>query len=359
MKMDLKEIFKIMIEKNASDAFIKGNDHIRLRTYTEVSLPIGHGYSNKEMSELVAGMISDREKDALRTKRNCELAIHYEDRWRFRVAIFYEKDNLVMVLRRIDLKPTAFSELNLPSKLLEQLCAERRGLVLITGMAGSGKSTTIAAILEFINANFGKHILTIEEPIEFTFEEKKSIINQRELGRDVVTYDDALRQSVIHSPDVIYISNIRDRDTCYAALSAAETGILVVSTVHSINAVSTVERIINFFPVDERQFILTQLSFLLKGTLSLRLVPRIDAAGLIPAYEAMTLSPTISALIRENELNKIPKCISESDIFDMNSFNQCLWKLVQDRKISSETALTYSDEKKELLLLMDRAKYIN
>jgi len=357
--MDLKEIFKIMVEKNASDAFIKGNDHVRIRTYTEVSLPIGRGYNNEEMSELIAGITSDREKEELRTKKSCELAIYYEDRWRFRVAIFYEKNNLVIILRKIDLKSISFNELNLPSKLLEQLCVERRGLVLITGMAGSGKSTTIAAMLEFINANFGKHILTIEEPIEFTFEEKKSIINQRDLGKDVFTYNDALRQSVIHSPDVIYISNIRDRDTCYAALSAAETGILVVSTVHSFNAVSTVERIVNFFPADERQFILTQLSLLLKGTFSLRLLPRIDAAGLIPAYEAMTLSPTISALIRENDLDKLPKCISESDIFYMKSFNQCLWELVQAKKISTQTALTYSDEKKELLLLMDRIKYIN
>ena len=357
--MDLKEIFKVMIEKNASDAFIKGNDHTRMRTYTEVSLPIGRGYSNKEMAEIVAGITGDREREELRTKRSCELAIYYEDRWRFRVAIFYEKENLVIILRKLDLKSVSFNELNLPSKFLEQLCAERRGLILITGMTGSGKSTTIAAMLEFINANFGKHILTIEEPIEFTFEEKKSLINQRSLGKDVFTYGDALRQSVIHSPDVIYISNIRDRDTCYAALSAAETGILVVSTLHSINAVSTVERIINFFPANERHFILTQLSLLLKGTFSLRLIPRIDADGLIPAYEAVTLSPTISALIRENELNKIPKCISESGIFDMKSFNQCLWELVKAKKISTQTALTYSDEKKELLLLMDRTKYTN
>lgn len=357
--MDLKEIFKIMVEKNASDAFIKGDNHIRMRICTEIGLPIGRGYNNKEMAQFVAGITNDREKEELRTKRNCELAIYYEDRWRFRVTIFYERDNLVVVLRKIDLKSVSFDELNLPSKLLEQLCAERRGLILITGMTGSGKSTTIAAMLEFINANFGKHILTVEEPIEFTFEEKKSLINQRGLGKDVFTYDDALRQSVTHSPDVIYISNIRDRDTCYAALSAAETGILVVSTVHSINAVSTIERMINFFPADERQFILAQLSLLLKGTFSLRLIPRIDTDGLIPAYEAMTLSPTISMLIKENELNKIPECISESDIFNMKSFNQCLWELVQAKKISPQSALTYSDEKKELLLLIDRTEYIN
>ncbi len=357
--MDIKEIFKIMVEKNASDAFIKGNEHVRLRIYTEISLPMGRSYNNEEIAELVDRITDEDEKEDLRVKRNCELAILYEDRWRFRVAIFYEKNHLVLILRRIDLKSISFNDLGLPSKYLEHLCSERRGIILVTGMTGSGKSTTIAAMLEYINANFGKHILTIEEPIEFTFKEKKSIINQRDLGKDVFTYYDALRQSVIHSPDVMYISNIRDRDTCYAALSAAETGILVVSTVHSINAVSTVERLINFFPADERRFILMQLSLLLKGTFSLRLIPRIDVGGLIPAYEAMTLSPTIAAHIKENELNKIPKTISESDIFDMKSFNQCLWELVRAKKISPQSALAYSDEKKELVLLMDRTEYMN
>jgi len=351
--MDINAIFKVMIDEDASDAFIKGDHPVRLRIFNDIKTVSECGYTRKEIADLVSGIVGPREQEELLAKRNCEITMHHGNQWRFRIAIFYEKDSFIVVIRRINLKALTFADLNLPGQLLEKLCKERRGLVLITGMAGSGKSTTIAAMIEFINANFGKHILTIEEPIEFTFEEKKSIIDQRNIGKDVVNYDDALRQSVIHSPDVIYVTNIRDRDTCYAALSAAETGILVFSTVHSINSVSTVERVANFFPADERHFILTQLSLLLKGVVSLRLIPRSDARGLIPAYEAMTLSPTISSLIRENKLWEIPKCIAESDIFDMKSFNQCLWELVKAKKISQQAALEYSDEKKELILLMD------
>ncbi len=352
--MKLDEIFKMMIEKNASDAFIKANSPIHMRIYSDVKIVMERPYSKKEVEDIVSGITTDRDKDNLRGKRNCELACYLDDRWRFRVVIFYEKGNFAIVIRRVDLKTLTFSQLNLPVKLLENLCKERRGLVLVTGMTGSGKSTTIASMIEYINMNYGKHIVTIEEPIEYTFEEKKSIVNQRDIGKDVFSYEDALRQSVIHSPDVIYIANIRDRDTCYAALSAAETGILVFSTIHSVNAISTIERIVNFFPSNEHTFILTQLSFLLKGVLSLRLIPRIDVEGLIPAYEAMTLSPTIANLIRTNQLREISSCIAESGIFGMTGFNQCLWDLVQEKKISKETALDYSDERKELVLLMDR-----
>lgn len=355
--MNLTEILTLMIEKKASDAFVKVGAPIRMRIYTEIVTVVECCYSKEDMAQLLSGLMSDSDREILQRDKNCELASYLGERWRFRVGIFYEKENFSIVIRKIDLNMLVFSDLNLPAKFLENMCKERRGLVLVTGMTGSGKSTTIASMIEFINANYRKHIITIEEPIEFTFREKKSIINQRNIGRDVMSYDDALKQSVIHSPDVICIANICDRDTCYAALSAAETGILVLSTVHSVNTVSTIERLVNFFPAREHNFILTQLSSLLKGVLSLRLIPRIDAEGLIPAYEAMTLSSTISDLIRENKLWEIPKCLANSDIFGMTSFKQCLWELIQTGKITKELALEYSDEKKELVLSIDGIKH--
>lgn len=343
-----------MIKENAQDAFIKGSGAIRMRISTELKVIKEKGPGSGEMKELVSLLTCARDKELLEKERNCEFAINYQGRWRFRVVVFYQKDEPVMVIRKIDLETLDFTDLNLPARVLENFCRERRGLILVTGMTGSGKSTTIAAMLEYINRNYGKHILTMEEPVEFTFEEKKAIINQRDLGKDVMFYGDALRQSVIHSPDVIFISNIRDRDTCWAALTAAETGVLVVSTIHSVNVVSTVERIVNFFPLQEQHLILMQLSFLLKGVLSLRLIPRADTKGLIPAYEAMTLSPTISSLLRENKIWEIPKCVADSHIFDMKSFNQCLLGLIKEKKISVETAMEYSDEKKDLKLMLDR-----
>src|SRR4030042_4923014 len=166
-----------------------------------------------------------------------------------------------MVIRNVRSSISSFEELNLPSEVLKKLCTERRGLVLLTGSAGSGKSTTIASMIEHINANSHKHILTVEEPIEFTFRDKNSIVNQRELGLDVSSYAVALRAFTLQSPDVIYIANIRDYATMSAALTAAETGVLGLSTLHTINAPQTVERIINFFPPHQHQEICLQLSY--------------------------------------------------------------------------------------------------
>jgi len=163
-----------------------------------------------------------------------------------------------------------------------------------------------------------------------------------------------LKQFAVHSPDVIYIGNIRDRQTCHAALTAAETGALVFSTTHTVNAFSTIERIVNFFPAPQQHLIFSQLAFLLKGVVSLRLLPRIDTQGLIPAYEAMALSPTISSLIRENRLWEMPKYIASGEIYGMKSFNQCLMELVEAKKISVQAALENSDKKEELGLQFRR-----
>lgn len=354
--MDINKIFDVFIEANATDIFIKGDSPLRMRSLSEVKAIEGYRFSAKDVNELVAKITDDYGKEELRKNKNCEFAIQHGERWRFRVAVFYEKNAPVVVIRRYDLDMLSFQKLNLPEKVLEKFCQERRGLILLSGMTGSGKSTAIAAMIEFINQRFGKHILTIEEPVEFTFREKMAIINQREIGRDVPSYETALRQFLVHSPDVLYISNIRDQYTCQAALTAAETGILVLSTVHAINASSTVARLLNFFPTDQQGLMLHLLSFLLKGVISLRLVPRVDTGGLVPAYEVMTLSPTISDLIRKDQLSEIPKCIADSEFFGMNSFNQCLFNLIVAKKISKEVAFGYSDDIKELTLMLSASR---
>jgi twitching motility protein PilT len=246
----------------------------------------------------------------------------------------------------------SFSELNLPVKVLERLSMERRGLVLLTGSMGSGKSTAIASMIEYINQNTNRHVLTIEEPVEFTFQDKKSLINQRELGLDVSSYAVALRAFTLQSPDVIFIGNIRDRETMAAALTAAETGVLVLSTLHTVNASQSVERIINFFPPHQHEQVRLQLSSLLKGAISLRLVPFKDMPGRIPACEIMLLTPTISRLIREGKIWEIPQFIDDGGVFDMQSFNQSLIKLVKDGKVSEEDAASFADNRDEFLLTL-------
>jgi twitching motility protein PilT len=263
-----------------------------------------------------------------------------------------------LVIRNIRSEVQTFEELNLPSEILKSLSMETRGLVLLTGSAGSGKSTTIASMVEYINNNCNKHILTIEEPIEFTFQDKKSIINQRELDRDVSSYEVALRAFTLQSPDVIFIGNIRDYVTMSAALTAAETGVLVLSTLHTVNAAQSVERVINFFPPHQHQEVRTQLSTLLKGVISLRLLPFKDDVGRIPAYETMLLTPTISRLIREGKIWEIIPFIEDGTIFGMQSFNQSLVKLVREGKVSEEVAANYADNRDEFILALRGIKKI-
>jgi twitching motility protein PilT len=211
-------------------------------------------------------------------------------------------------------------------------------------------------MIDHINNNSRKHILTIEEPIEFTFKDKESLINQRELGIDVSSYPAALRAFTLQSPDVLFISNIRDLETMESAITAAETGVLVLSTLHTVNAAQTVERIINFFPPHQHQEVRNQLASLLKGVISLRLVPAKSGKGRLPAYEVMLLTPTISRLIREGKIWEIPQFIDDGAIFGMQSFTQSLAKLVREDKVAEEDAIDFADSREEFLLMLKGIK---
>ncbi|MDD4182284.1 MAG: PilT/PilU family type 4a pilus ATPase [Candidatus Omnitrophica bacterium] len=346
--MHFTQILDVMIEKEISDVFIRANSNLRGRRYSLVEVINENIFSVEDVDNIVKSITSDRDKAMLKQNKACEFTYWFKENWRFRVGVFYQRNTLSLVMRKIDLRIPTFEQLNLPAAVLNKFCAQRRGMILLTGITGSGKSTTIASIMECMNQNFKRHILTVEEPIEFTFVDKKSIINQREIGTDVGTYADALRQFTLHSPDVIFIGNIRDEDTCRAALTAAETGVLVLSTLHTVNASSTIDRLINFFPPYQHHLVLEQLSYLLKGVFSQRLLPRSDTPGLIPAYESMVLSPSVSRLLIENKVWELPKYIASGDIYGMKSFHQCLLELVATKKITSETAIEYADKKEEL-----------
>ena len=346
--MNFKEILDLMIEKDASDVFLRANSNLRGRLYSKIAVLNEHVFSPSEIVEIVDDITKDIDKENLKIRKGCEFTYWYKENWRFRIGVFYQRNTLALVVRKIDLRIPSFGELNLPVSVLEKFCREKRGIVLLTGITGSGKSTTIASMLQYMNDNFGRHIFTVEEPIEFTFQDNLSVVNQREIGTDVGSYRDSLRQFALHSPDVIYIGNIRDPDTCHAALTAAQTGVLVLSTLHTVNATSTIERIINFFPAHQHTFIIHQLSYLLKGVFSQRLLPRADREGLIPVYESMTLSPTVARLIRENKVWEIPKYIASGDVYGMKSFHQGLIELVEAGKITPEVALDYADKREEL-----------
>lgn len=355
--MTILDYLKYVVEKDGSDLFYRLGGTVRMRLLGKV-IPISDKEISKdEMEEAFSLLIPPDMRGLYEKNRDVDFAYYSQEmRHRFRVSIFSQRNWPTIVIRNVPSVIKSLDDLNLPSDVLKKLAMERRGLVLLTGTMGSGKSTTIASMIEYINQNSQKHILTLEEPIESTFQDKNCIINQRELGRDVSSYPVALRSFTLQSPDVIYIGNIRDIETMSAALTIAETGVLVLSTLHTVNAYQTTERIINFFPPHQHQQICTQLSVLLKGVISLRLIPLKDGATRIPAAEVMLLSPTISRLIRENKIWDIPKYLEDSDVFGMQSFDQSLVKLVRDEKITEEEAVSFSDNRDDFTLALKGIK---
>lgn len=349
----------MMVEKNASDLFCRTGGSIRMRIDGRIVTPEEEPFSLSDVLKAVEELTN--EKQRANFKKNQDVDFTYflpEIGCRFRVSIFTQRNWPSLVIRIVSKDIKTFEELNLPSEVLKKLSEESRGLILMVGSAGSGKSTTISSMIQYINNNYSKHILAVEEPIEYIFEDRKSIINQRELGVDVFNYTAALRSFTLQSPDVIYIGNIRDHDTMAACLTAAETGVLVLSTLHTVNAAQTIERIVNFFPPHQHTEIRTELSYLLKGIISLRLVPLKDSPGRIPACEVMLLTPTIGRLIRENKIWEIPTFIEDGGIFGMQSFTQSLTKLVKEGKINEDTAIEFADSKDEFLLAIKGIKKV-
>jgi len=349
--MDIKKLMQEMVAKDASDLFLRAGGTPRLRINGKV-VPMDTRILNiEDVMFAMEQLAITKQSETFRSKLDVDFAVFLpEFNRRFRVSIFTQRNWPAIVIRNVRDSIASFEKLNLPVEVLKKLSQETRGLVLLTGSMGSGKSTTIASMIEYINNNAQKHILTVEEPIEFTFEDKQSIINQRELGLDVTTYPVALRAFTLQSPDVIFIGNIRDFDTVSAAMAAAETGVLVLSTLHTINASQTVERLINLFPPHQHQEIRNQLAALLKGVISLRLVPAKTGVGRVPAYEVMLLTPTISRLIREGKIWEIPQFIDDGAIFGMQSFNQSLIKLVQNDLVTLEDAVLAADSREEFML---------
>ncbi len=350
----LDEILKTAIETGASDIFIRPGGKVHIRTFKEISVleyPIDR-LNTDTVNEFIRDLTPDTLLPIFLEKKDIDFTTFREGVGRFRVSLFYQRNNPAIVLRHIKNAPESFEELNIPAKSLEKLCNEQNGIIMLTGTTGSGKSTTIAAMLQYINRRYHKHILTLEDPIETIFFDDKSIFNQRQIGIDVADYKTALRQAILQSPDIIYVANVRDRETMEAVLTAAETGVLVFGTLHTNNAVQSIERMVSFFPPHQGDDIRRRLSLLLKGVISLKLIKRKDQKGLIPAYEILINTPTTSSIIRDNELGEMKKYIEDGQIYGMCSFKQSLANLVRSGYISKATALKYAESKDELLLAL-------
>ncbi len=300
---------------------------------------------------LMKSITPERNQQELQEEGGTDFGFAFGDKARFRVAIFKQRGNITVVLRLIPTRIMSFEEIGLP-KICAALCRRPRGLFLVTGPTGSGKTTTLASMINYINENFDRHIVTVEDPIEYYHDHKKSIINQREVGIDVPSFAEALRRVLRQDPDVILVGELRDLETIEAAIRAAETGHLVFSTLHTVSASGTITRIIDVFPVNQQEQIRTQLSINLIAVLSQTLCPLAAGKGRIAGYEFMVVTPAIANLIRENKSYRIDSDIQTGKKLGMQLLDEHLWRLYDVGKITLEELL---DKAREPGAMQDRA----
>jgi twitching motility protein PilT len=349
--MYIQELLSVMVEKKASDLHIKTGRPPMLRIHGELQSMDVAPLAAEQVLELAMQVLTEKQKQAFDVKNEFDTAYNWEGVARFRANIFRQRGTLTMVLRVIPARIPSLDELDVP-EILKTIVTTERGLILVTGATGSGKSTTLAAMINEINENKHEHIVTIEDPIEFVHPDKKSSICQREVGLDTETFSSALRYVLRQDPDVILIGEMRDTETVRAAISAAETGHMVFSTLHTMDAIQTLDRIIDFFPAEQQAQVRQQLSSGLKAVISQRLVTRSDKPGRIPAAEIMICTPTIRGLIAENRFKQIGTFIKDGEHQGMMSFDQSLVRLYKAGKISKEEALDQSTSPQEIELAL-------
>lgn len=346
--MDIIPFFKLMADKGASDLFFSVGTapHIKIEGKT---VPIGTAViSSSQMHEIVESLLNDVQKKEFDSTMELNMALSLDGVGRYRINLFRQRGEVAIVVRYIKGKIPSIDELHLPP-VLKDVVNEQRGLVLVVGSTGSGKSTTLASMIDYRNQNFPGHILTIEDPIEFTHDHKESIVDQREVGIDTLNYDNALKNAMREAPDVILIGEIRERNTMKHAIAYSETGHLCLSTLHANNANQTLERIVNFFPEDAKQQLLLDISLNLRAIISLRLIPGIEEKR-VPAVEVLLNTPHIADLIEKGKVDEIKEAMEKSREQNMQTFDQAILDLYFDGKISLENAIRYADSKNNVRL---------
>ena len=304
-------------------------------------------FSEAETEQLILSCVPAQQRERLSQGLDADFAIQTSDGNRQRVNVFSQQGKLAATIRLLNNTIPSLEELKLPA-VLRSLAMEPRGLILVTGPTGSGKSTTLAAVIDFINSNRAEHIITVEDPIEYVYERKLSLIHQREVGVDVVSFASALRSALREDPDVILVGEMRDYDTISAAVTAAETGHLVLSTLHTTGAAQTIDRIIDVCPPESQGQIRTQLAGMLRGVITQCLIPTLDGMGRVAAPEVLIGSDAALNLIRENKCYQMNTVMQSGAALGMHTLNADLTRLVNQRVISRENAVKYSNDKREL-----------
>ncbi|WKZ58020.1 MAG: PilT/PilU family type 4a pilus ATPase [Bdellovibrionota bacterium] len=346
--MDFTRLLTLMVEHDASDLYLTVDSPPMYRI-NGIVRPAGNRLlQGSDTEDLARGIMTDRQQKEFMEANEMNLGLYYSSLGRFRVNIFRQRGSIGIVVRQIRSHILTIDDLDLP-QILKDISMTKRGLVLIVGATGSGKSTSLAAMIDYRNVNSGGHIITIEDPIEFVHAHKKSIVSQREVGLDTSSYHVALKNALRQAPDVILIGEIRDTETMEAALTFAETGHLCLATLHSNNANQAMERIINFFPAERHAQIYLQLSLNLRGIVSQRLIPTVDG-GRIAAVEVLLDSPRVKDLIYKAQIAELKEAMEKSTNLGMQTFDQALYDLYKRGRISLDDAIKNADSANNLRL---------
>jgi len=343
MGLDLELLLKAMVSKKASDLHVKANSRPVLRVGGSLKKLNVPPPSAGDIDSVVFEMIDKRLKSVIDKTGAVDFSRSFTGIGRFRINCYKQMGTLALAIRSIPDKVPTFEDLRLPG-VLKEISSKGRGLVLVTGAAGSGKSTTLAAMVDYINSQYYKSIITIEDPIEFIYTEKKSLISQREIGTDADSFISALRDSLREDPDIIMLGEIRDLETMRTVLMAAETGHLVLSSLHSSDAIHTIGRVLSFFPTHEADYARELLVDTLEAIISLRLLPMVDGSGRVPAVEVLVASAAVRECLADPEKFSDIKSLMESggDQYGMQTFDQSIFKLYRDGKITYSTAIEAS-----------------
>ncbi len=346
--MELQTLLKTMVAKDASDLFLTTGAPVAIKTQgqllhiTQATLPPG------TVKSMARSLLNNDQWEEFERVQEFNLALALPDIGRFRINVFFQRGEVSMVVRSVKTKIPSVEALNLPP-VLQSIMGQPRGLVLVVGSTGSGKSSTLAAMIDHRNATQAGHILTIEDPIEFLHPHKLSIVNQREVGTDTQDFHHALKNAMREAPDVILIGEILDTRTMEAAISFSETGHLCLATLHSNNANQAIDRILNFFPEEAHKNVLMNLSLNLKAIISQRLVRNTDGQR-IPAVEVLLNTPFVADLIRQGKVHDLKKAMEDSLSEGMETFDQCLFRMARTRQITEATALEAADSRDGLAL---------
>ncbi len=345
-KIDLAQLLEDMTTRDASDLHLAVNSSPLFRIDGRLVSVDRHVLTPEDTQRLAYSMITEKQKKIFEEKKELDFSFGLRDEARFRVNVYQERGAIAVALRRLPSNIPSFTKLGLPP-IVSEMAGYPRGLVLVTGPTGSGKSTTLAAMIDKINREQSSHIITIEDPIEYLHKHKKGLINQREVSSDTESFKGALKYILRQDPDVVLIGEMRDLETVEAALTVAETGHLVFATLHTNSCAQTINRIIDVFPAHQQVQVRVQLSLSLEGVLSQTLMPKMGG-GRVMAMEVMICTPAVRALIRDDKIHQVYSLIQVGGRYGMKTMNQSLFELVEKNLISNYEAMMRSPEPKEL-----------